>query len=109
MDEEPTCCVVDNGSGWIKAGFDGSESPQCVFPSVIGRPRHKAMEEMLRKKDNQNVESIVSHWSDHSISIKTLIEMIQDFVQFEHFYVGNEAKSKRGVLHLKNPVEHGII
>ena len=24
----------------IKAGFAGDDAPSCVFPSIIGRPRH---------------------------------------------------------------------
>lgn len=31
--------VVDNGSGMVKAGFGGQETPSAVFPSIIGRPR----------------------------------------------------------------------
>jgi actin len=33
--------VLDNGSGMVKAGFAGEEAPRAVFPSIIGRPRHK--------------------------------------------------------------------
>lgn len=29
--------VIDNGSGYIKAGFSGEEAPKCVFPSICGR------------------------------------------------------------------------
>lgn len=32
--------VIDNGSGVIKAGFAGDESPKCFFPSYVGRPKH---------------------------------------------------------------------
>ncbi len=32
--------VIDNGSGWMKAGFAGDDMPRHVFPSVVGRPRH---------------------------------------------------------------------
>lgn len=28
--------VIDNGSGWIKAGFAGEERPRMVFPAVVG-------------------------------------------------------------------------
>ena len=33
--------VCDNGSGMVKAGFAGDDAPRAVFPSLIGRPRHK--------------------------------------------------------------------
>lgn len=32
--------VIDNGSGVIKAGFAGAEVPKCVFPSIVGHPKH---------------------------------------------------------------------
>lgn len=36
--------VLDNGSGVMKAGFAGSETPKLVFPAIVGRPKHlKAM------------------------------------------------------------------
>ena len=33
--------VLDNGSGMVKAGFGGEEAPRCVFPAIVGRPKHK--------------------------------------------------------------------
>jgi centractin len=32
--------VIDNGSGTIRAGFAGSETPSAIFPSYVGRPKH---------------------------------------------------------------------
>ncbi|KAH8171291.1 actin domain-containing protein [Sarocladium implicatum] len=32
--------VLDNGSGTIRAGFAGEDSPKCFFPSWVGRPKH---------------------------------------------------------------------
>ncbi|KAI8830201.1 actin-like protein [Chytriomyces cf. hyalinus JEL632] len=32
--------VIDNGSGFIKAGFAGDDSPKCFFSSAVGRPKH---------------------------------------------------------------------
>merc|ERR1712048_502730 len=29
------------GSGMVKAGFAGDDTPKVVFPSIIGRPKHK--------------------------------------------------------------------
>jgi len=28
--------ILDNGSGFMKAGFAGDDEPRSVFPSVIG-------------------------------------------------------------------------
>uniref|UniRef100_A0A0G4ICP1 Actin n=1 Tax=Chromera velia CCMP2878 TaxID=1169474 RepID=A0A0G4ICP1_9ALVE len=33
--------VIDNGSGVMKAGFAAAEKPKCVFPSFVGRAKHK--------------------------------------------------------------------
>eukprot|EP01083_Nonionella_stella_P111795 328216_1 len=32
--------VIDNGSGWVKAGLSGDDAPRAVFPPIVGRPRH---------------------------------------------------------------------
>jgi len=29
--------VVDNGTGFIKAGFSGEDLPRCVIPTAVGR------------------------------------------------------------------------
>ena len=39
-DDEWNAVVFDNGSGMMKAGFAGDDAPRCVFPSVVGRPKH---------------------------------------------------------------------
>ena len=40
---EVAALVVDNGSGMCKAGFAGDDAPRAVFPSIVGRPRHKGV------------------------------------------------------------------
>jgi hypothetical protein len=37
--EDCRTVIIDNGSGWIKAGFEGSyyEGPPVKFPTVVGR------------------------------------------------------------------------
>ena len=32
--------VIDNGSGTIRAGFAGENTPKTYFPSYVGRPKH---------------------------------------------------------------------
>eukprot|EP00921_Rhytidocystis_pertsovi_P013926 GHVQ01022647.1.p1 GENE.GHVQ01022647.1~~GHVQ01022647.1.p1 ORF type:complete len:414 (+),score=57.34 GHVQ01022647.1:151-1392(+) len=33
--------IIDNGSGFMKAGYNTDEGPTCVFPTIVGRPRRR--------------------------------------------------------------------
>ncbi|KAL5488402.1 ACT1_2 [Sanghuangporus weigelae] len=79
MDGEIPAIVLDNGSGMCKAGWD--DAPRSVFPSIIGRPRHNGVMIGMGTKD---------------CFVGTL-------------NLSDEAQSKRGVLSLKYPLEHGIV
>merc|ERR1719401_3100156 len=68
--------VIDNGSGHVKAGLCGEESPSSVFPAIVGRPKHETIMSGADKKD---------------------------------YFMGEEAISKKGVLALSYPIEHGIV
>jgi len=75
MSEKPAV-IIDNGSGHVKAGIAGQEAPSCIFPALVGRPKHDAMMPGSASKD---------------------------------YFMGEEALSKRGVLSLSYPLEHGIV
>ncbi|KAI5168643.1 actin beta/gamma 1 [Pancytospora epiphaga] len=52
MIEEQTAIVIDNGSGMAKTGFAGDDAPRAVFPSIIGRPRHRGIMVGMGQKDS---------------------------------------------------------
>ncbi|CDW84237.1 actin i [Stylonychia lemnae] len=41
MSDQQTC-VIDNGSGVVKAGFSGEDAPRAIFPSIVGRPKNSS-------------------------------------------------------------------
>lgn len=51
IEEASSPIVIDNGSGVVKAGFSGDDGPQCVFPSIVGFPRHQSIMIGLAEKD----------------------------------------------------------
>jgi len=51
MQDDVQALVVDNGSGMVKAGFAGDDAPRAVFPSIVGRPRHKGVMVGASQKD----------------------------------------------------------
>jgi len=50
-EEENAALVVDNGSGMVKSGFAGDDAPRAVFPSIVGRPKHKGVMVGMGQKD----------------------------------------------------------
>jgi len=52
MGDDVQALVVDNGSGMCKAGFAGDDAPRAVFPSIVGRPRHKGVMVGMGQKDS---------------------------------------------------------
>lgn len=72
--------VIDNGSGYIKAGFSGEEAPRSVFPTIVGKPKAQVLlgsekrerilgQEALEKLGIINVshpieQGIITNWDD---------------------------------------------
>mmetsp|Transcript_4509 Transcript_4509/g.10546 ORF Transcript_4509/g.10546 Transcript_4509/m.10546 type:complete len:376 (+) Transcript_4509:52-1179(+) len=51
MAEDKAACILDNGSGHMKAGLAGAEMPSAVFPAVVGRPKLQSAMVGSEKKD----------------------------------------------------------
>ncbi|EDL18243.1 mCG15283, isoform CRA_b, partial [Mus musculus] len=48
---EKTPLVCDYGSGFSKVGFSGTQAPQAVFPTILGKMKHTNVLEGLGEQD----------------------------------------------------------
>ena len=72
--------IIDIGSGEIKAGFSGEDSPKLVFKNYIGEPKYKKVLSAFNSEDKE----INAH------------------------YIGEDCGKFMGILKLSHPVKHGI-
>jgi len=71
--------VCDNGTGFVKCGFSGSNFPAAIFPSMVGRP------------------------------IMRFEETVINNIQIKDIMVGDEAQKLRNMLQITYPLENGIV
>lgn len=80
--------VIDNGSGYIKAGFAGEERPKCYTPTIVGRPKYqKVMAGLLLLA----IEQSASRYNN------------------DEAYIGSIAQQNRGIMRLSHPMVHGVV
>ena len=72
--------IIDIGSGIIKAGISGQESPKTIFPNYIGEPKYS---KVLRSFSKSNQE-------------------------MKEQYIGKDCSKYLGILKLRYPVKNGI-
>ena len=96
--------VIDNGSGFIKAGFSGEESPRHYFPSITG---HTKVEGIYLSEEQK--ESIVGTEAQKKFGILNISYPIQecrivnwdDISKIWHYTFYNELKVA--------PEEHNVL
>jgi len=71
--------VCDNGTGFVKCGFAGTNFPKAIFPSMVGRP-------VMRFEEN-----------------------VINNIQIKDIMVGDEAQKLRNMLQITYPLENGIV
>ncbi|XP_015229704.1 PREDICTED: actin-like [Cyprinodon variegatus] len=72
MEKETAPLIIDNGSGFTKAGFSGDDFPCAVFPSAVGRPRNQILAVGGGQRENFVGNEALSHRG--ILSIKNPIE-----------------------------------
>jgi len=77
MSSAPIVC--DNGTGFVKCGFAGTNFPAAIFPSMVGRP--------IMRFETNTVEDI----------------------EVKDIMVGTEAQKLRQMLQITYPLDNGII
>eukprot|EP00013_Stygamoeba_regulata_P005474 CAMPEP_0177636916 /NCGR_PEP_ID=MMETSP0447-20121125/4694_1 /TAXON_ID=0 /ORGANISM="Stygamoeba regulata, Strain BSH-02190019" /LENGTH=417 /DNA_ID=CAMNT_0019138811 /DNA_START=63 /DNA_END=1316 /DNA_ORIENTATION=+ len=101
--------VIDNGSGYIKAGFSGGEQPKCIFPNFLGTPKHVRVMTSV----SGDVKAAQSHSLDvgagasHHHTREGTTDGARN--RKKEWYVGRHAEERRGLLRLSYPMEHGIV
>lgn len=74
--------VVDNGTGFVKCGYAGSNFPEYSFPSIVGRPILRTEERGAGAASDLNINDVL---------------------------IGDLASEHRANLQITQPMEHGIV
>ena len=92
--------VLDNGSGYLKAGFSNQSSPDICIPALVGR-------EILRYGEKIDLNKI-KETKRKSEQKKLIKQMIKEH-HLKEIMIGDEIIGFRSLLELSHPVSEGII
>jgi len=99
-DESNAVIVLDNGSGYLKAGYSNQSSPEICIPALVGR-------EILRYGEKIDLNKI-KETKKRSEQKKLIKQMIKER-HLKEIMIGDEIIGFRSLLDLSHPVTEGII
>ena len=99
-DESNAVIVLDNGSGYLKAGYSNQTSPHICIPALVGR-------EILRYGEKIDLNKI-KETKKKSEQKKLIKQMIKER-HLKEIMIGDEIIGFRSLLELSHPVTEGII
>ena len=99
-DESNAVIVLDNGSGYLKAGYSNQTSPDICIPALVGR-------EILRYGEKIDLNKI-KETKKKSEQKKLIKQMIKER-HLKEIMIGDEIVGFRSLLDLSHPVTEGII
>ena len=98
-DQNPVI-VLDNGSGYLKAGFSNQKNPLICIPAIVGH-------EILRYGEKVDLEQIRSE-KRKSEQKKLIKQMIKEHY-LKQIMIGDEIIGFRSLLELSHPISEGVI
>ena len=99
-EESNAVIVLDNGSGYLKAGYSNQNSPEICIPALVGR-------EILRYGEKIDLNKI-KETKKKSEQKKLIKQMIKER-HLKEIMIGDEIIGFRSLLDLSHPVTEGII
>ena len=97
--------VIDNGTGVIKAGFGGNDTPTCVFSSCIGRPKHSRIMVQSRIEGDFFVGAeAAKHRGVMKLSYPMKCGIVTNWSDMEKIWHSLYEKSNLGVSSEEHPV-----
>ena len=99
-EDSNTTLILDNGSGYLKAGFPNMTGPEVCIPALIGR-------EILRYEDKVNLSKVMETKSKYE-KRKLMKQMIKER-HLKEVMIGDETIGFRSLLELSHPISEGVI